>query len=141
MALYKASGANPASGCVPILIQLPVFFGLYQALLTAIELRHAPFLTHLPFTDIAWLTDLSAKDPLYITPIIMGVTMFLQQKMSPPAADPTQQKIMMALPIVFTVLFLGFPSGLVLYWLVNNVLSILQQWLMMRKTKTLRDAA
>lgn len=141
MALYKAYGVNPASGCVPILIQLPVFFGLYQALLTAIELRHAPFLTHLPFTDIAWLTDLSAKDPLYITPIIMGVTMFLQQKMSPPAADPIQQKIMMALPIVFTVLFLGFPSGLVLYWLVNNILSILQQWLMMRKTKTLRDAA
>lgn len=139
MSLYKTYGVNPASGCVPILIQLPVFFGLYQALLTAIELRHAPFISHLPFTDMVWLADLSAKDPYYITPIIMGATMFLQQKMSPPAADPTQQKIMMFLPIIFTVLFLGFPSGLVLYWLVNNVLSIFQQWLMMRKT-TLRDA-
>ena len=106
MALYKTYGVNPASGCVPILIQLPVFFGLYQALLTSIELRHAPFITYLPFTDKLWLADLSAKDPFYITPIIMGLTMFLQQRMSPPATDPTQQKIMMFLPLIFTVLFL-----------------------------------
>ena len=133
MALYKTYGVNPASGCVPILIQLPVFFGLYQALLTAIELRHASFVEYLPFTDMIWLADLSAKDPFYITPLVMGATMFLQQRMSPPAQDATQQKIMMFLPIVFTFLFLGFPSGLVIYWLVNNVLSIFQQWLMMRK--------
>lgn len=133
MALYKTYGVNPASGCVPILIQLPVFFGLYQALLTSIALRHASFITYLPGTDIIWLADLSAKDPLYITPLIMGVTMFLQQRMSPPPADPMQQKIMLFLPLIFTVLFLNFPSGLVLYWLVNNILSIFQQWLMMRK--------
>ena len=135
MALYKTYGVNPASGCVPILIQLPVFFGLYQALLTSIELRHAPFIMYLPFTDKLWLADLSAKDPYYLTPVIMGLTMFLQQRMSPPATDPTQQKIMMFLPLIFTVLFLGFPSGLVIYWLVNNILSIFQQWLMMRKNK------
>lgn len=135
MALYKTYGVNPASGCVPILIQLPVFFGLYQALLTSIALRHASFITYLPGTDIIWLADLSAKDPLYITPIIMGITMFLQQRMSPPPADPMQQKIMLFLPLIFTVLFLNFPSGLVLYWLVNNILSIFQQWLMMRKLK------
>jgi YidC/Oxa1 family membrane protein insertase len=138
MALYKTYGVNPASGCVPIFIQLPVFFGLYQALLTAIELRHAPFIVHLPFTDIVWLGDLSSKDPYYITPIIMGLTMFLQQRMSPPAADPTQQKVMMFLPLIFTVLFLNFPSGLVIYWLVNNILSIAQQWLMIRKNSVAR---
>lgn len=135
MALYKTYGVNPASGCVPIIIQLPVFFGLYQALLTSIELRHAPFITYLPGTDILWLADLSTKDPLYITPVIMGLTMFLQQRMSPPATDPTQQKIMMFLPLIFTALFLNFPSGLVLYWLVNNVLSIAQQQMMIRKFK------
>ena len=135
MALYKTYGVNPASGCIPILVQLPVFFGLYQALLTSIELRHASFITYLPGTDMLWLADLSAKDPFYITPVIMGITMFLQQKMSPPAGDPMQQKVMLFLPIIFTVMFLGFPSGLVLYWLVNNVLSIAQQWMMIRKTQ------
>lgn len=137
MALYKTYGVNPASGCIPILVQLPVFFGLYQALLTAIELRHATFVEFLPFTDKLWLADLSAKDPFYITPIIMGLTMFLQQRMSPPPTDPTQQKVMMFLPLIFTVLFLGFPSGLVLYWLVNNILSIAQQGLMHRKNRRL----
>lgn len=136
MALYKTYGVNPASGCVPILIQLPVFFGLYQALLTFIELRHAPFIETLPTTDILWLADLSSKDPFYITPILMGITMVIQQKMSPPAADPTQRKIMMFLPIVFTFLFLTFPSGLVIYWLVNNILSIFQQWRMMSTKKS-----
>lgn len=136
MALYKTYGVNPASGCVPILIQMPVFFGLYQALLTSIELRHAPFITHLPGTNLLWLADLSSKDPFYITPIIMGLTMFLQQRMSPPATDPTQQKVMMFLPLIFTVMFLNFPSGLVVYWLVNNILSIAQQRMMAKKFST-----
>lgn len=136
VALYKSYKVNPANGCVPILIQLPVFFGLYQALLTSIALRHASFITYLPGTDIIWLADLSAKDPLYITPIIMGLSMVLQQKMGPAPQDPMQQKIMMFLPLIFTVLFLNFPSGLVLYWLVNNILSIFQQWMMARKNRT-----
>lgn len=140
MALYRSYKVNPASGCVPILIQLPVFFGLYQALLTSLALRHASFITYFPGTDVLWLADLSAKDPLYITPIVMGATMFIQQRMSPPPADPMQRKIMMFLPLIFTVLFINFPSGLVIYWLVNNVLSIFQQWLMMRKIKKPKPA-
>ena len=135
MALYKTYNVNPASGCVPILIQMPVFFGLYQALLTAIDLRHASFIDTIPFTDIPWLCDLSARDPLYITPIIMGLSMIIQQKMAPQGVDPKQQKIMMILPIVFTFLFLAFPCGLVVYWLVNNILAIAQQWWMGRKMK------
>ena len=141
MALYKTYGVNPASGCLPLLVQMPVFFGLYQALLTSIELRHASFIPTLPFTDLPWLADLSAKDPFYITPLVMGVTMFLQQRLSPPAADPTQQKIMMFLPIIFTFLFLAFPSGLVVYWLVNNVISIGQQWWMLNRGKKSAKAA
>ncbi len=133
MQLYKTYNVNPAGGCVPMLLQIPVFFGLYKALLGTVALRHADFIHYLPFTDYVWLADLSAKDPLYITPIIMGATMFLQQKMTPSAGDPTQQKIMMFMPLVFTFLFLNFPAGLVVYWLVNNVLSIAQQWLMIRK--------
>jgi len=133
MGLYKTYGVNPASGCVPILVQLPVFFGLYQALMTALELRHSSFITYLPGTDWLWLADLSTKDPTYITPLLMGATMFIQQKLTPAAGDPTQQKIMMLMPVVFTFLFLNFPSGLVVYWLVNNVLSIAQQWMMLRK--------
>jgi YidC/Oxa1 family membrane protein insertase len=125
MALYKAHKVNPMGGCLPMLIQIPVFFGLYKTLLYAIELRHAPFFW--------WIQDLSAKDPYYITPIIMGATMFIQQKMSPPAGDPMQQKIMLLLPVIFTVLFLNFPSGLVIYWLFNNVLSIGQQYYILKK--------
>ncbi len=135
MALHKTYGINPASGCVPMLVQLPVFFGLYQALLTSIELRGADFITFLPGTDYIWLADLSQADPFYITPIIMGVSMFFMQKMSPPMGDPMQQKIMMFLPIIFTFMFLSFPSGLVLYWLVNNLLSMLQQWLLLRQAE------
>lgn len=120
MELYKTNKANPMSGCLPILVQIPVFFALYQSLLNAIELRHAPF--------AFWIQDLSAADPYYITPVIMGATMFLQQKLTPSAMDPTQQKIMLALPVVFTFLFFGFPAGLILYWIVNNVLSIAQQY-------------
>jgi YidC/Oxa1 family membrane protein insertase len=133
MQLYKTYKVNPLGGCLPIAVQIPVFISLYQALMGAIELRHAPFISHVPFTDIIWLADLSAKDPYYVTPIIMGATMFLQQKLTPAPGDPMQAKIMMFLPIVFTFLFLSFPSGLVLYWLVNNVLSIAQQWWVMRK--------
>jgi YidC/Oxa1 family membrane protein insertase len=133
MALYKAYKVNPAGGCLPMIVQIPVFFGLYKALLSAIELRHAPFIVNLPFTDMIWLADLAAKDPYYITPLIMGATMLLQQKMTPAPGDPTQAKVMMFMPVIFTFLFLNFPSGLVVYWLVNNVLSIAQQWWMMRK--------
>ncbi len=135
MALHKTYGINPASGCVPMLVQLPVFFGLYQALLTSIELRSADFITFLPGTDYLWLADLSQADPFYITPIIMGVSMFFMQKMSPPMGDPMQQKIMMFLPIIFTFMFLSFPSGLVIYWLINNLLSMLQQWLLLRQAE------
>jgi YidC/Oxa1 family membrane protein insertase len=125
MALYRAHKVNPMGGCLPMLIQIPVFFGLYKALLYAIELRHAPFFW--------WIQDLSAKDPYYITPIIMGATMFIQQKMTPTAGDPMQQKIMLFLPIIFTFLFLNFPSGLVIYWLFNNILSIGQQYYVNKK--------
>ncbi|OIO06131.1 MAG: hypothetical protein AUJ49_00360 [Desulfovibrionaceae bacterium CG1_02_65_16] len=135
MALYKTYKVNPAGGCLPMVVQIPVFFGLYKALLGSIELRHAAFITHVPFTNLVWLADLSAKDPYYVTPLIMGATMFLQQKMTPTGGDPTQAKIMMLMPVVFTFLFLNFPAGLVVYWLVNNVLSITQQWWMMRSNK------
>ncbi|MDY7033758.1 MAG: membrane protein insertase YidC [Thermodesulfobacteriota bacterium] len=120
MALYRTHKVNPLGGCLPILIQIPVFFALYRALLGSIELRHAPF--------IFWINDLSAKDPYYITPILMGASMFIQQKMTPTVGDPTQAKMMLIMPIVFTFMFLNFPSGLVIYWLVNNVLSIGQQF-------------
>jgi YidC/Oxa1 family membrane protein insertase len=133
MQLYKTYKVNPAGGCLPMLLQIPVFIGLYQALLGAIELRHAPFITTLPFTDMVWLADLSAKDPYYITPIVMGATMFLQQKLTPSPGDPMQAKLMLFMPIVFTFIFLNFPAGLVIYWLVNNVLSIAQQWWLTRK--------
>ncbi|MUM76364.1 membrane protein insertase YidC [Pseudodesulfovibrio sp. F-1] len=135
MALYKTYKVNPMGGCLPMLVQIPVFFGLYKALLGAVELRHAPFIAKVPFTDLPWLVDLSAKDPYYVTPIIMGATMFLQQKLTPAAGDPTQQKIMMLLPIVFTFMFLQFPSGLVIYWLFNNILSIGQQVMIARSSK------
>ncbi|MDO9528068.1 MAG: membrane protein insertase YidC [Syntrophales bacterium] len=121
MALYKKYKVNPLGGCLPMVIQIPVFFGLYKALLYSIELRHEPF--------FFWIQDLSAKDPYYITPIIMGATMFLQQKMSPPpGGNPMQAKMMLWMPVVFTFLFLNFPSGLVIYWLFSNILSIGQQY-------------
>ena len=119
MALYKAHKVNPLSGCLPMLIQIPVFIGLYNTLLYAIELRHSPFFW--------WIQDLSAKDPYYITPIIMGATQFIQQKMTPTTGDPNMAKMMLIMPIVFTFIFLNFPAGLVIYWLLNNILSIGQQ--------------
>jgi YidC/Oxa1 family membrane protein insertase len=119
MGLYKKHKVNPLGGCLPMLIQIPFFFALYKVLLISIELREAPW--------ALWIQDLSAKDPYYILPIVMGISMVLQQKMTPSAGDPKQQKLMMFMPIIFTFLFLNFPSGLVLYWLVNNLLSISQQ--------------
>ncbi|MDR2161973.1 MAG: membrane protein insertase YidC [Desulfovibrio sp.] len=133
MQLYKTYKVNPASGCLPILVQIPVFFGLYQALLNAIELRQAAFIAHLPFTDTLWLADLSVRDPLFITPLVMGSTMFLQQKLTPASGDPTQAKMMLFMPPIFTLLCFNFPAGLVLYWLVNNVISIFQQWWQLRQ--------
>ena len=120
MALYKKHKVNPMGGCLPMVLQIPVFFALYKVLMVAIELRHAPF--------IFWITDLSAKDPYYITPILMGLSMLVQQKMTP-MGDPTQAKMMMLMPIVFTFLFINFPSGLVIYWLVNNLITIFEQFL------------
>ncbi len=127
MALYRTFKVNPMAGCLPMVLQLPVFIALYNVLGYAIELRHATFIPTLPFTNIVWLADLSTKDPLLITPLVMGATMFLQQKMTPSTGDPTQAKMMMFLPLIFTFMFLNFASGLVVYWLVNNILSIAQQ--------------
>ncbi len=144
MAMYKREKANPASGCLPILPQIPVFFALYKVVFVTIELRHAPF--------YGWIKDLSAADPLTpinlfglinwtppeilaigVWPIIMGVTMFIQQKLNPPPPDPTQAKIFMFLPIMFTFMLARFPAGLVIYWAWNNALSVLQQYVIMRK--------
>jgi YidC/Oxa1 family membrane protein insertase len=129
MQLYKTHKVNPLGGCLPMVLQIPVFFALYRVLLSSIELRHAPFLL--------WITDLSSKDPYYVTPLIMGATMFLQQRLTPATGtDPMQQKMMQyGMPAIFTFMFLNFPSGLVVYWLVNNVLSIVQQAWMIRRSQ------
>ena len=120
MKMYKEEKINPLGGCLPILVQIPVFISLYWVLLESVELRQADW--------IFWFTDLSAKDPYFVLPLLMGITMFIQQKLNPPPMDPMQAKIMQALPIVFTIFFAFFPAGLVLYWVVNNTLSIAQQW-------------
>jgi len=120
MLLYKQEKLSPISGCLPILIQIPFFMALYWVLIASVELRQAPF--------ISWMHDLSSRDPLYVMPVLMGISMFIQQKISPPPPDPTQAKIMMFLPIFITVIFFNLPVGLILYMLVNNVLSISQQW-------------
>lgn len=144
MALYKREKVNPASGCLPIVIQIPVFFSLYKVLFVTIEMRHAPF--------FGWIQDLSAPDPTTLFnlfglipftppqflmigawPLIMGVTMFLQQKLNPQPPDPIQAKVFMALPVVFTFMLAHFPAGLVIYWSWNNLLSIIQQWVIMRR--------
>lgn len=128
MELYKKEKMNPVGGCLPILVQIPVFLALYWVLLESVQLRQAPF--------IFWIQDLSIKDPFYVLPILMGATMLIQQKLNPTPPDPTQAKLMMLMPVIFTVLFVNFPAGLVLYWLVNNSLSILQQWWIMRRMDT-----
>lgn len=125
MTLYKKEKINPLGGCLPILVQIPVFIALYWVLLESVELRQAPWML--------WIQDLSERDPFYILPLLMGATMFLQQKLNPAPMDPIQQKIMMGLPIVFTVFFIFFPAGLVLYWVTNNTLSIAQQWVITRR--------
>ncbi len=124
MDIYKQEKINPLGGCFPILIQIPVFISLYWVLLETVELRQAEF--------ALWINDLSAPDPFFVLPLVMGVTMFIQQKLNPAPMDPVQEKVMSILPIVFTVFFAFFPSGLVLYWVVNNILSIAQQWLITR---------
>ena len=140
MALYKTYKVNPLGGCLPMLIQIPFFFALYRVLMAAIELRHAPFML--------WINDLSAPDRLWlgfnlpylqglpVLTLLMGASMYLQQKMTPTTVDPAQARIMQFLPVVFTFMFINFASGLVLYWFVNNLLSILQQYLINRQTKT-----
>jgi YidC/Oxa1 family membrane protein insertase len=128
MKLYSEHKINPMGGCLPMLLQIPILFALYRVFYSAIELRHTPF--HLFGT---WLPDLSARDPYFITPILMGLSQFVMQKMTPTPGDPTQQKIMLIMPVFFTILFLNFPSGLVLYWLISNILSIIQQTYINRK--------
>jgi YidC/Oxa1 family membrane protein insertase len=124
MKLYKEHGVNPAGGCLPMLIQIPVFWGIFKLLAVSIELRHSPFML--------WIKDLSVKDPYYVTPILMGITQFISQKMTPTSADPSQAKMMLIMPVIMTVFFMNFQSGLVLYWLTSNVLQIGQQYIMNR---------
>ncbi|HJP37113.1 MAG TPA: membrane protein insertase YidC, partial [Gammaproteobacteria bacterium] len=130
MELYKEEKINPLGGCLPILVQIPVFISLYWVLLESVELRQAPF--------ALWLSDLSSKDPFYVLPLIMGVSMWFQQKLNPAPIDPIQQKVMQILPVAFTIFFMFFPSGLVLYWVINNILSIAQQWMI---TRSIENAA
>ena len=125
MELYRKEKINPLGGCLPILIQIPVFISLYWVLLESVELRQAPFML--------WLNDLSTHDPYFVLPVIMGASMFIQHKLNPTPPDPVQAKVMMALPFIFTFFFLWFPSGLVLYWVVNNILSITQQYIITRR--------
>ncbi len=125
MEMYKKEKVNPLTGCLPILVQIPFFIALYYVLIESVELRQAPF--------IFWIHDLSIKDPFYVLPVLMGISMFMQQKLNPPPPDPTQAKVMMMLPFVFTIFFATFPAGLVLYWLTNNCASILQQWYILRR--------
>lgn len=132
MELYKKEKINPFGGCLPMLVQMPVFISLYWVLMESVELRHAPFML--------WINDLSVRDPYFILPLLMGATMFMQTSLSPQAADPMQAKVMKFMPVAMTVLFLWFPAGLVLYWLTNGLLSILQQWYITRKIEAEYEA-
>ena len=127
MEMYKKEKVNPLGGCLPVLVQIPVFIALYWVLLESVEMRQAPFML--------WLQDLSAADPYFVLPLLMGITMIIQQKLNPAPMDPIQAKVMMILPVVFTVFFAFFPSGLVLYWVVNNTLSITQQYFITRRVE------
>jgi len=127
MELYKTEKINPLGGCLPVVVQIPVFIALYWVLLASVEMRHAPWL--------GWIQDLAAPDPWYILPVIMAVSMFVQTKLNPTPPDPIQAKVMMFMPIAFSVMFFFFPSGLVLYWVVNNLLSIAQQWVITQKAE------
>ena len=124
MKMYKDEKINPLGGCLPMLLQFPVFIGLYWVLLASVELRQAPW---------GWVADLARPDPLYILPILMALTMYIQTKLSPPPSDPMQAKMMKIMPLAFSVMFFFFPAGLVLYYVVNNLLSMGQQWLINRK--------
>ncbi len=126
MELYKTEKINPLGGCLPILVQIPVFIALYWVLLASVEMRHAPWL--------GWIQDLAAPDPWYILPVVMAVSMFVQTKLNPTPPDPIQAKVMMFMPIAFSVMFFFFPAGLVLYWVVNNLLSIAQQWVITKQS-------
>jgi YidC/Oxa1 family membrane protein insertase len=128
MELYKTEKINPLGGCLPLLVQMPVFFALYWVLQASVEMRGAPW--------ILWIHDLTAQDPFYILPVIYAISMFVTQKLSPAPADPMQAKMMLFMPLIFSVMFLFFPSGLVLYWVVNNILSIAQQWVITKKFQT-----
>lgn len=128
MELYKKEKVNPIGGCLPILVQMPFFLSLYWMLMESVELRQAPFMF--------WIADLSIQDPFYVLPLIMGATMFIQQRLNPAQMDPTQQRVMMLMPVVFTFMFLWFPAGLVLYWVVNNILSISQQWIITKRVES-----
>ena len=125
MELYKKEKINPLGGCLPILVQIPVFISLYWVLIESVELRQAPFML--------WWQDLSSPDPYYVLPLLMGITMFIQQKLNPAPADPIQAKVFMLMPFGFTFFFMFFPAGLVLYWVVNNTLSITQQYIITRR--------
>jgi YidC/Oxa1 family membrane protein insertase len=129
MALYKKEKINPLGGCLPILVQMPVFIALYWVLAESVELRQAPFML--------WINDLSAIDPYFVLPLLMGASMFVQMQLNPTPPDPVQARVMKLMPIIFTVFFLFFPSGLVLYWVVNNLLSITQQYVI---TKQIENA-
>ena len=125
MELYKREKVNPMAGCLPLLIQIPFFIAFYWVLLESVEVRQAPF--------YLWLDDLSSRDPYFVLPLLMGVVMFFQQKANPAPADPVQEKVFMFMPIMFTLLFAWFPSGLVLYWVTNSLLQFTQQWNVNRK--------
>lgn len=133
MEMYRKEKINPLGGCLPIVVQIPVFIALYWVLLESVEMRQAPFMF--------WIQDLSAKDPYFVLPLIMGATMMIQQKLNPPPPDPMQAKVMMFLPVVFTFMFLWFPAGLVLYWVVNNVLSIAQQYVITKRVEAATSKA
>jgi len=132
MKLYREYKINPLGGCLPIVVQIPVFIALYWTLLLSVELRHAPF--------VLWIHDLSAPDPYYILPVLMGATMFIQSWLNPAPPDPMQAKLMKIMPVAFSVFFFFFPAGLVLYWLVNNILSIAQQWQITRSLERSKPA-
>ena len=130
--MYKTEKINPLGGCLPIVVQIPVFISLYWVLLASVELRNAPFML--------WITDLSAQDPYYILPVLMGITMIIQTSLNPTPPDPVQAKVMKIMPVAFSVFFFFFPAGLVLYWLVNNILSIAQQWQITRALERSKPA-
>jgi YidC/Oxa1 family membrane protein insertase len=125
MEMYKTEKINPLGGCLPIVVQIPVFIALYWVLLGSVEMRHAPF--------VLWIKDLSSPDPFYVLPVLMGLSMIIQTRLNPEPPDPIQAKVMKIMPVAFSVFFFFFPAGLVLYWLVNNILSIGQQWYITRK--------